>query len=83
MTVTKTQLKELTNKITCMVNQVESGQGIFYYGTDKGQVCKYNNITGVITVIKELEHEIMSMSLYSNKLYIGLANGTFVSLTTS
>ncbi len=83
MTITKTSIKTLGNKITCMVNQVESGQGIFYYGTDKGDICKYNNITGAITTLAELGQKVKSMSIYSNTLYIGLANGDFVSLTTS
>jgi len=83
MTVTLTELELRGNKITCMVNQVESGSGIFYYGTDKGHVHKYNNVSKTDTTLADLHQEILSMSLYSNTLYIGLASGDFVKLTTS
>ncbi|MBU2685598.1 MAG: hypothetical protein KKF27_20345 [Gammaproteobacteria bacterium] len=83
MTVTTTELKILDAEVTCIVDSVESGVGYMYYGNNSGQVRKYNIATEAITTIKDLGQKILSMTLYSSTLYIGLADGTLVSVTTS
>lgn len=83
MTVTKTDLKVLSNEVTCVVSVVESGVGYLYFGTDKGLVQKYNMQTGAITTIRDIEERVLSVTLYSSTLYIGAASGKLISLTTS
>ena len=83
MTVTKTDLKTLSNEVTCVVSVVESGVGYLYFGTDKGVVRKYNMASGVITDIRDVGEKVLSLTLYSGTLYIGLAGGKLISLTTS
>lgn len=83
MTVTKTDLKVLSNEVSCVVSVVESGVGYLYYGTNKGLVQKYNMATGAITTIRDVAEKVLSLTLYSGTLYIGLAGGKLISLTTS
>jgi hypothetical protein len=83
MTVTKTDLKVLSNEVTCVVSVVESGVGYLYFGTDKGLVRKYNMQATTITDIRDVGEKVLSLTLYSGTLYIGLAGGRLISLTTS
>ncbi|MFA6509944.1 MAG: hypothetical protein WCV62_05765 [Candidatus Peribacteraceae bacterium] len=83
MTVTKTDLKVLSNEVTCVVSVVESGVGYLYFGTDKGVVRKYNMASGALTDIRDVGEKVLSLTLYSGTLYIGLAGGKLISLTTS
>ncbi|MDP2734771.1 MAG: hypothetical protein Q8P12_01035 [bacterium] len=83
MSITKTELKTLGNQVTCTVGSVESGVGYFYCGTDTGDVLKYNTQTEAMTTIKNVGQKILSVALYSGTLWMGLADGKFISLTTS
>jgi hypothetical protein len=87
MTITKTGLSLLADEITALVQNTESGTGYIYYGTKKGEVWKYNILTGARTLLITLSGMVLSMALYSSKLWIGLS-GTgpgqnFVSVSTS
>ena len=83
MTITRTDLKVLDAEVTCVVGSVESGVGYMYYGTNTGDVKKYNIATAAITILKNVGDKVISMALYSGTLYIGTASGKLVSLTTS
>ena len=83
MTVTKTDLTTLDNEVTAVVSVVESGVGYLYFGTNKGVVKKYNMQSAAITTILDVGEAVLSLTLYSSTLYIGLAGGRLVSLTTS
>jgi len=83
MTITKTDLKVLDAEVTCVIGSVESGVGYMYFGTNSGDVKKYNIQTGVITVLKNIGEKVASMTLYSGTLWIGTASGKLISLTTS
>ena len=83
MTVTKTDLSSLQNEVTAIVNSVESGVGYMYLGTDVGDVWKYNTASKVLTLIKNVGGKILSLTLYSGALYVGVAGGKLVGVTTS
>jgi hypothetical protein len=82
MAVTRTDLKVLGNEVTCIVGSVESGVGYFYFGTNKGDIKKYNVATQAITTLLNVEGEVISMTLYSGILYIGISGGKFTQVTT-
>ena len=83
MTVTKTGLKVLDGDVTCTVDSVESGVGYTYFGTNKGEVWRYNIPAATLTKLITINGSITSMALYSSTLYCGLLGGEYVSVTTS
>lgn len=54
-----------------------------YLGTNKGEVIRYTISGGAVTVLANVSGKIVSMSLYSGVLYVGLADGKLVSVTTT
>ena len=82
MTVTAIDRADLPNEVTCCVGQVESGVGQMYFGTDQVDIKKFNQATFAITTLKNVGGKVQAMMLYSGILYITVAGGRIVTLTT-
>jgi len=56
-----------------------------YLGTNKGRIYKHTIAGGALTAkpIANLGSPIMSMSMYSSVLYVGITDGTLYSIATS
>ena len=80
---TTTLLTNVDEEVLCTASEVQSGDRIFFLGTNKGNIYRYNLTTGVKTLLTgPLAYMITSMDIYSGKLYVGLDNGDFYSITT-
>lgn len=79
MAYTLTKAKILKGEVTAS----ESDGTYVYFGTDQGDVIRYTIATGVVTTLKNVGGKIVSMSIYSGVLYIGIAGGVLATLTTS
>lgn len=76
---TITSLKVLDGEVVA-----SSQDGTYLYlGTNKGDVLKYAISGGTVTTLANVGGEIASMSLYSGVLYVGIAGGKLVSVTTT
>jgi len=72
----------LDEEVICMAGEVQSGDQIFFFGTNKGNIHKYNLTTGVMTLLAgPLANMITSMNIYSSVLYVGMDNGDFYKVT--
>ncbi len=69
MTVTKTDLTSILGEITATTDTVESGVGYMYFGTNKGNLYKYNIQTGAVTTLQKFPGRITCM-LYDASTYI-------------
>jgi hypothetical protein len=56
-----------------------------YLGTNKGRIYKHTISGGALTAapIANLNAKILSMSMYSTVIYVGLEDGRFVSVATA
>jgi hypothetical protein len=66
-------------EITCQTNDGLN----FYYGTNKGNVYKYVISAGTLTTLANVGGNVLSMSLYSSWLYIGMSGGKLIGVTIS
>jgi hypothetical protein len=83
MSYTISNLKSLGNEVTAVVDSVESGVGYMYLGTDVGDVYKYNTSSEALTKLKNVGGKVLSLTLYSSKLYVGVAGGKLISMATT
>jgi len=79
MSVTATIVKVLDGKVTAS----ETDGTYVYLGNNKGEVLRYTIADSTVTTLASLGSRIKSMSIYSGVLYVGLANGELVTVTTS
>lgn len=73
----------INNEITCIQKEVSGGADISYFGTDVGDVYKYNGTTAVLTKLGNVGGSVKAMNLYSSKLYCTIAGGIMATLTTA
>lgn len=81
MTITQTTLKRLDEEVVASADYVTGG--VIYIATNKGNVYSYSVANATVTLVKNVNDDIKSMSIYGTTLYIGLAGGGLASLTTS
>jgi len=74
-----TNLKVLDGEVTA---SAQDGTYV-YLGTDKGDVIRYAISGGAVTTLTNVNGKIISMSLYSGLLYVGIAGGKLVSVATT
>lgn len=65
-----------------VVATAQGGDSI-YIGTNKGEILQYDVATKAVTVLATLGGVIESMILYSGLLYVGVAGGKLVSVSTT
>jgi len=84
MTVTKTNLIKILGNIKCVVETIESGDGIMYLGTDKGIIYRYNSTTGAMTKSQVRQAKILC-GVYdgSTYIYFGTDKGKIIRYTVS
>jgi len=74
-----TNLKVLDGEVTA---SAQDGTYV-YLGTNKGDVIRYAISGGAVTTLTNVNGKIISMSLYSGLLYVGIAGGKLVSVATT
>lgn len=84
MTVTKTSLKSLENEITCSYGCVFGGVTTVFFGTNDGDIYRYNAAADTLTKLINVGGKVESIAMvYSGTLYVGIEGGDFASVTTS
>jgi hypothetical protein len=65
------------------VTASETDGTYIYLGTAIGDIIRYTIASGVVTTLRNIAKKIISMSIYSGVLYVGSADGTLTSITTT
>ena len=74
-----TSLKAFDGEVTA---SAQDGTYV-YLGTNKGDVIRYTISGGTVTTLTNVGGKIVSMSLYSGLLYVGIDGGKLVSVATT
>ncbi len=81
MTLSKTVVQRMDGDVTCIEHVMDAtAGGIEYLGTNKGNIYKYVHSTGVMTEVFSCDKAILSMNVYGDVLFVGLAGGDFAKL---
>jgi len=69
--------------VECMANLTDAtAGGVIFFGTNKGKVYKYIPEAATLAEVFSCDKAVLSLNMYGDVLFIGLAGGEFAKLTT-